>query len=203
MEWTLVMAYIVGALTSGLFSIANTWYSNKLKKKGKKRTQEYLYSIAQYNYNLNRTLFCIRNKLNASNIFLARFHNGGQFINGMKIDKFSITNESPSNNTKALQKDYENVMFTRYSKTISNLLYTDKFYIPDTEKQEGFPLEVNQRGYQSLYLFLIKGIDQIPAGFVAILFENKTMLESEQKQIVESYHNQILNYVNHTGQDDI
>lgn len=198
MNWIIVLAYIVGALTSGIFTLINTWYQNRLNRKGKKKTTKYLYSVAQYNYHLNKTLFNIRNQLGASDIFLARFHNGGQFINGLKIDKFSITNESPRMNCEPVQHDFENVMFSRYSRTISTLLYSNRFEVPNTQGEDGLPRDIAQKGYRSMYVFLIKGLDDIPAGFVAVLFKNQTDLTEDQRQIVESHHNTILNYVNHT-----
>ena len=80
--------------------LANTYLSKEHKSKRSR--------ISKLDKSLYYIEFNIRNALKCDGVYIAYFHNGGNFINGISMDKYSVVGEdySPNlNSYKAIYKD--------------------------------------------------------------------------------------------------
>lgn len=115
----------------------------------------------------------IKNDLSASGVYIAYFHNGDYYKNGLSIDKFTVVAEdydtvigdSYISKYQTRNINYITYMYHRlltdgrcYKRDIPNLKMIDNIYKSDCLA----------RGVLSTYSFLIKDEDEKPIGFVSI-----------------------------------
>ena len=96
---------IIVAIITGCFMLANTYLSKEHKSK---RSRISKLDKSLYYIELDKICFNIRNALKCDGVYIAYFHNGGNFINGISMDKYSVVGEdySPNlNSYKAIYKD--------------------------------------------------------------------------------------------------
>ena len=184
---------VLAACVGGGMKIMEILYKNRIEKSKKKHYS--LKDITMYALNIDKILFDILTKLNASRIILARFHNGGTFIGGLPIDKFSVTNEIYGDDVDhSITQMMQNILLSTHSQVIHELLVSDCYFRASlNDVPNGFKKMLSIGGVKSVYLFLIKDIDETPMSFICITFnEKETELHQDEISYVWKNHNFML-----------
>jgi hypothetical protein len=156
----------------------------------------------EYDLLLSRLLHKIKDELNATKIVVARFHNGGNFYNGLAMKKFSIYMETASANSTipCMQDTYRDVLNTRYPEVFNHLVVWEDYICADIGDciDINFKQDAKRCGFKSVNLFLIKQLNGVEEGFVGINFNYTHVMTPEQRSIVTEEIPKILGMLNMT-----
>jgi hypothetical protein len=134
---------------------------------------------------INSKIEHIREEFNADRVWVAQFHNGGNFYpTGKSMAKFSIIYETVSTNASSIQNNFHNIPVNLFSKSINQLLNNDTIEIPDFKDETvatyGLKYIADESGCKSGYLFAIKTIDEKFIGIMGVDYtKRKTKLDIE------------------------
>lgn len=138
---------------------------------------------------LGQTCGRIRKDLKANGVYIAYFHNGDYYKNGLSIDKFTVVAEDYDEGTKMNYIVKYQMTTINYINYIYHRLLTDSRYymedVPNTKMSDvNYKDDLTQRGVISSYSFLIKDYDEKPIGFISIEFTSKFKLTVEQEHLI-------------------
>jgi hypothetical protein len=174
-----LVAFITGVL--GPISILLIKYVMDKRKKKPDMVQETL-KVSEL---INSKIEHIREEFNADRVWVAQFHNGGNFYpTGKSMAKFSIIYETVSTNASSIQNNFHNIPVNLFSKSINQLLNNDTIEIPDFKDETvatyGLKYIADESGCKSGYLFAIKTIDEKFIGIMGVDYtKRKTKLDIE------------------------
>jgi hypothetical protein len=176
---SVLVAFITGFL--GPISILLIKYVMDKRKKKPDMVQETL-KVSEL---INSKIEHIREEFNADRVWVAQFHNGGNFYpTGKSMAKFSIIYETVSANASSIQNNFHNIPVNLFSKSINQLLNNDTIEIPDFKDETvatyGLKYIADESGCKSGYLFAIKTIDEKFIGIMGVDYtKRKTKLDIE------------------------
>lgn len=173
------VAFITGVLGPILVIFIKNWLDGKKKKpdmvKDTLRVSELITSKIEH----------IREEFNADRVWIAQFHNGGNFYpTGKSMAKFSIIYETVNLSTTSIQGNFHNIPVNLFSKAINELLQNDTIEISDFKDETiatfGLKYIAEESGCKSGYLFSIKTIDDKFIAFLGVDYtKRKTKLDIE------------------------
>jgi len=110
----------------------------------------------------------MRQRYGFDRVSICQFHNGGKFLNGKSMKKFSMTYEMASPGIEKIKRKYQNVMVSEFPRLFAAMLKTD-FMIITTESTE-YPdmvreMEVN--GIVQSVKVVIRGLRGDILGFIS------------------------------------
>jgi hypothetical protein len=176
---SVLVAFITGVL--GPISILLIKYVMDKRKKKPDMVQETL-KVSEL---INSKIEHIREEFNGDRVWVAQFHNGGNFYpTGKSMAKFSIIYETVSTNASSIQNNFHNIPVNLFSKSINQLLNNDTIEIPDFKDETvatyGLKYIADESGCKSGYLFAIKTIDEKFIGIMGVDYtKRKTKLDIE------------------------
>jgi hypothetical protein len=173
------VAFITGVLGPILVIFVRNWLDSRKKKpdmvKDTLRVSELITSKIEH----------IREEFNSDRVWIAQFHNGGNFYpTGKSMAKFSIIYETVNLGTQSIQRNFHNIPVNLFSKAINELLQNDTIEIPDFKDETiatfGLKYIAQESGCKSGYLFSIKTIDEKFIGILGVDYtKKKTKLDME------------------------
>ena len=110
---------IIVAIITGCFMLANTYLSKEHKSK---RSRISKLDKSLYYIELDKICFNIRNALKCDGVYIAYFHNGGNFINGISMDKYSVVGEDYSPNLNSYKAIYKDKLINKLWQLLINFL---------------------------------------------------------------------------------
>jgi hypothetical protein len=112
---------------------------------------------APFNTAINKILLVLRYELRCSDVYIARFHNGGNWMDGSPMDKFSITHGKAIASTKLLQDTYVNIFCSHWSEIYDHLIVVGEYCCADLEdcRDSNFKKEMLAHDFKACYLYLI------------------------------------------------
>lgn len=176
---SVLVAFITGVL--GPISILFIKYLMDKRKKKPDMVQETL-KVSEL---INSKIEHIREEFNGDRVWVAQFHNGGNFYpTGKSMAKFSIIYETVSTNASSIQNNFHNIPVNLFSKSINQLLNNDVIEISDFKDETiatyGLKYIADESGSKSGYLFAIKTIDEKFIGIMGVDYtKRKTKLDME------------------------
>jgi hypothetical protein len=176
---SVLVAFITGVL--GPISILFIKYLMDKRKKKPDMVQETL-KVSEL---INSKIEHIREEFNGDRVWVAQFHNGGNFYpTGKSMAKFSIIYETVSANASSIQNNFHNIPVNLFSKSINQLLNNDVIEISDFKDETiatyGLKYIADESGCKSGYLFAIKTIDEKFIGIMGVDYtKRKTKLDME------------------------
>jgi len=158
----------------------------------------------RYNRKLYELIFEIKTKLKASNVFIARLHNGGYWNNEFPMQKFSIVTETYNPSlSKSMHDKFRDVFISKYPHAMHCLIFLGEYNVTNMEYCDDMKLKDDYKEFNiiSTYMFLIKQINEerTPEAFICVSFLNQgepRVLSPEEKDMVKGEHNNILNFLN-------
>jgi len=135
----------------------------------------------------------IRDEFNADRVWIAQFHNGGNFYpTGKSMAKFTIVYEVVNVGVNSIQSNFQSIPVNLFSKSINQLLEHNIISIPDFKNETiatyGLKYIAEDTGCKSGYLFAIKSIDDKFVGIFGIDYTKKKvkLTESDINEILVS-----------------
>jgi hypothetical protein len=119
----------------------------------------------------------LRIELNCTDIYIARFHNGGSFANGERMKKFSVVYGKASMAQKELVRWTMYDKFTSHWPEVFDQLYAaGEYYCPELEnsRDSNFKRDMQKFEFKSIYLYLITqpDVERTPEAFIAINYRD-------------------------------
>ena len=188
---------LAGILFTALNQTFGIWFKAYLDRR-KKRNLIPMDKKLAFNLESDRLCLRLRKLLMADRVFLANFHNGGQFKSGVSIDKFTVVGEDYTDDAGiSLKRVYDNTLLSYAPFTFHKLLVEGHHYVEDVHcmHDKAMRKDLMARGVKSLYLFMIKDLTGEPLGFIEIAFNCQHSIDDAQKISIWSYHNEFLNVI--------
>jgi len=151
-----------------------------------------------YNSIIQKIICKLKIDLSSAKIVIGRFHNGGSFVNGLPMRKFSLAFETAGGTTIPMMDKNVGVMNSRYPTAFAQLATIDEYFISDVEDctDLNFKQDMKSWGFNACYLFLIRQFDGKENGFIGINFKYTTVLTAEQRQLVQEQMPRIMGLLN-------
>ena len=189
---------IIVAIITGCFMLANTYLSKEHKSK---RSRISKLDKSLYYIELDKICFNIRKALKCDGVYIAYFHNGGNFVNGISMDKYSVVGEDYSVNLNSYKAIYKDKLVNNFPYLFHNLIVADRHCITSTEDysfhDKMYRDELNNRNINSAYTYLIKDpVKKTPLGFVSLEYIQKVTLNETDERFIWKYQNDIANILN-------
>jgi hypothetical protein len=179
MSVSIIVAFITGVLGPLLL----LFIKNRLDKKAEK--PDMVLETLKVSELVMTKLDHIKEEYNGDRVWVAQFHNGGNFYpTGKSMAKFSIIYESVAPSVSSIQGNFHNIPVNLFSRSINQLLEHDTIEIPDfkddTVATFGLKYIAEDTGCKSGYLFAIKCIEGRFIGMLGIDYtKKKTKLNEE------------------------
>lgn len=189
---------IIVAIITGCFMLANTYLSKEHKSK---RSRISKLDKSLYYIELDKICFNIRSALKCDGVYIAYFHNGGNFINGISMDKYSVVGEDYSPNLNSYKAIYRDKLVNNFPYLFHNLIVANRHCITSTKDysfhDKMYRDELNNRNVNSAYTYLIKDpVKKTPLGFVSLEYIQKVTLNETDERFIWKYQNDIANILN-------
>jgi hypothetical protein len=158
MSVSIIVAFITGVLGPILL----LFIKNKLEKKQEK--PDMVLETLKVSELVMTKLDHIKDEFKADRVWVAQFHNGGNFYpTGKSMAKFSIIYESVAPSVSSIQGNFHNIPVNLFSRSINQLLEHDTIEISDFKDETiatfGLKYIAEDTGCKSGYLFSIKCIE--------------------------------------------
>jgi hypothetical protein len=172
---TMITTIVVAIITAIVGPILLEWFRNKFNKKKPKAVHEAI----TFNAMVDEQLSQLMDDLNCNNIWIAQFHNGGNFYPTKKsIQKFSVFYEKVSYNTFGISPILQNIPASLFPKALDKVNTESYLEILDVEaSNEFYGLEtiITQLKAKSLYLFGIYSLNDVLIGVLGISYNDKVV----------------------------
>jgi len=135
----------------------------------------------------------IKEEFKADRVWVAQFHNGGNYYpTGKSMAKFSIIYEVVNVGVTSIQSNFQSIPVNLFSRSINQLLEKDTIEISDFKDETiatyGLKYIAEDTGCKSAYLFSIKSIDDKFVGILGVDFtKRKTRLEPTDISHMSNY----------------
>ena len=176
---SILIAFITGVIGP----IAVLYIKHLLDKKRKK--PDMVMDTLRVSELVNTKIDHIKEEFSADRVWIAQFHNGGNFYpTGKSMAKFSIMYETVNTGVSSVQSNFHNIPVNLFSKSINELLNNDVIEISDFKDETiatyGLKYIAEDTGCKSSYLFAIKTIDDRFIGTLGLDYtKRKTKLDIE------------------------
>lgn len=180
MSSEVIVAFITGVLGPVTILLIKQFF-DKTKKK-----PDVIKETLKESELINTRIEHIRDDFKADRVWVAQFHNGGNYYpTGKSMAKFSFVYEVVSVGTSSIQSNFQNIPVNLFSKSINELLENDVIQIPDFKDETiatyGLKYIAEENGTKSCYLFAIKSIDEKFVGVLGVDFtKKKVKLDHDQ-----------------------
>ncbi len=167
---------LVAFITGVIGPIAILYIKHLLDKKKKK--PDMVMDTLRVSELVNSKIDHIKEEFSADRVWVAQFHNGGNFYpTGKSMAKFSIIYETVNLGTTSIQSNFHNIPVNLFSKAINELLQNDTIEISDFKNETiatfGLKYVAEESGCKSGYLFSIKTIDEKFIGILGVDYTKK------------------------------
>jgi hypothetical protein len=145
-------------------------------------------------------------EFNVSDVYLARFHNGGNFTNGTRMKKFSVPYEIAMADIKELVRwRFYDKFCSHWADVIDELFVMGEYLKPDISnkilcRDDNFRKDMDVYGFMSVFIFLICQQDKAhtPEGFLALNYTSRRFLTQEDQDSIKSEIPKLLSLMNLT-----
>lgn len=195
MELTTLLSIIL----SSLFTLLTVWLKDYIIPK--KLTTHLDESNVNSYIKLNVLCRKIRELTNADGIYIAQFHNGGVYSNGVKMNKFTVVGEDYTPGIESYKRKYNNVHCNTISYLIHDLICSNRHIIEDTNTFEFndkiYRDDLEHRGIKSSHSFLIKEpYSKKPLGFISLEFKDVKKYDKSKEDNIWKYESDIASVLN-------
>lgn len=167
----------------------------------KKKQQKLTINKSNCYIELDRICAAIRDICKAQSVYIAYFHNGGHFINGVEMDKYTVVGEDYGDDLESHKKYGKDILVTNFPYLFHNLLVRNRHYIDDVNEHyfhdKCYKDDLKRRNALSAYTFLIKDpISELPLGFISLEFDIVKGFNEDDEAEIWKKQNKIANLLN-------
>lgn len=217
---------VITALISSITVLLSIWFKDFISNRNTKRNTLKPEDKSMFYLEMDKTCNLIRESLDADGSYLAYFHNGGTFGNGISMDKFTVVGEDYNEYIKAssYKKHYYATMINYMAYAYHRLLINNRYYactgIPcgnaclvegggsckedqDIVADLSFKNDLIKRRVSSIYMYLIKDpVSDKPIGFFALEYISKYVMTDPDESKVWKHQNKLSKLLNMTVLND-
>jgi len=174
-------------VVTSIATVCTIWFKDYYIKRKVEKLKMSPIDKSEFFIKLTKICGQIKTDLNANGVFIAYFHNGDYFKNGLSIDKFTVVAEDYDAKIKISYISKYQIITINYINYLYHRLLTDgRCYnenIPELDMIDNtYKEDLIKRKVTSSYSFLIKDDNEKPIGFISIeynqLFDFKKEYES-------------------------
>jgi hypothetical protein len=196
---TAVLAF-ASALGSTLGSI---WLKDYLVHRHVKKNTPTPTDKSMFYLEIDKICNEIRESVKADGAYLAYFHNGGVFANGIAMDKFTVVGEDYNDLLACsnYKRQYTAMMINYITYAYHRLLVSNKYGEDNVDEVSDltFRNDLKLRYINSVYMFLIKNpITDKPIGFFALEYINPYTMNQSDEVAVWKQQNKLSRLLNMT-----
>lgn len=195
LDYTHIIVALISSITT-LLTIYLTWRLNNKPKKQK------ITSIKSNCYiELDKICAFVKDNVKAQGVYIAYFHNGGHFINGVDMDKYTVIAEDYESPITSYKRNNKDIMVNNFPYLFHDLIVRNRHYIDDIEEHNfqdrAYKDELKNRNIKSAYSFIIKDpVKDIPIGFISIEYTEAHGFNQENEKYIWKKQNDIANLLN-------
>lgn len=159
------------------------------------------YSVKEdsvHNTVIQKIICKIKIDLNSTKVVIGRFHNGGNYVNGLPMKKFTLTHETAGGTKEPMMDKGISVLNSKYSEAFAQLATIDEYCISDMNDctDMNFSRDMKNYGFGATYLFLIRQFDNKEDGFVGVNFNQTRVMTKEERHMVVELIPRIMGLLN-------
>lgn len=195
-----ITSVIVSVITA-ITTILGIYLKERLFPKLKQQSL----TVTKSNFYLELDIIChkIKESVKADGVYIAYFHNGGHFITGIDMDKYTVVGEDYSPELKSYKAQYKDVLVNSFSYLFHNLLVSNRHYLEDInkypDKDRGYKEDLKNRNINSTFTFLVRDpIKKTPIGFISIEYSKANTFAKEVESYIWKHQNDVANLLNST-----
>lgn len=193
------MSNVVTALITSFAMLAGIYLKDWLFPKLRK--QELTIEKSNCYIELDKTCANIRDTLKANAVYIAYFHNGGRFINGVNMDKYTVIAEDYDSCCNSFKKNFKDVLVNNFAFLFHDLLVRNRHFITDIDthkfQDKCYKEDLDNRNMKSAYTFIIKDpIKNTPLGFISIEYAIPNGFNVNDEKHIWKNQNTIANLLN-------
>jgi len=178
---TLITTILVALITAVIGPIVVSWTRLKMEKKSITNPMQ---EAIEFNSLVDEQLQNILEELECDRVWIAQFHNGGNFYpTGKSIQKFSMFYEKVSSNTPSIQHTFQNIPCSLFPQALSQIYKTGELSISEyLEGSEMYGLEAVSKSYgtESFYMVGLYSLDNHLIGVMSIAFNKQHKLPKNE-----------------------
>jgi len=178
---TLITTILVALITAVIGPIVVNWTRLKMEKKSNTNPMQ---EAIEFNSLVDEQLQNILQELDCDRVWIAQFHNGGNFYpTGKSIQKFSMFYEKLSPNTPSIQHTFQNIPCSLFPQALSQEYKFGELSIPEYEAgNEMYGLEAVSKSYgtESFYMVGLYSLDNHLVGVMSIAFNKQHHLVTKE-----------------------
>lgn len=162
---------VVGIAVPVIYRLLDKW----LDRRDKSRILARNGSMAEKTHralSMNRICSRLLEDAEADRVTINIFHNGGEFITGMKMDKFTCVAEDYKEGLTPIMQAYQGTLLTIAPYAMHRVLVNKEYIANDISciVDKVFRDMVMQEGMKSIVMYLITDVFDKPMGFVAMYY---------------------------------
>jgi hypothetical protein len=159
------------------------------------------YSVKEdscYSTIVQKIICKLKFELKSTKIVIGRFHNGGNYVNGLPMKKFTLTHETAGGTDLPMMDKCVAVLNSRYSQAFAQLATLYDYCVADVNDcpDLNFKRDMELWKFKSCYLFLMRQFDGKEDGFVGVNFKYTNVMSKEQRHMVEEQIPRIIGLLN-------
>ena len=178
---TMITTIAVALITAVFGPIAVAWARTKFEKKNDKTPMAEALEVSKL---INDQLENLMNDLDCDRVWIAQFHNGGNFYpTGKSIQKFSICYELVTIETSRIQQTFQNIPVSLFPKVLSKIYKDGELEILNTRSEEmsfGIDALTNQFKTQSICMVGLRSLDNHLIGVMGISYTKEHNVENAE-----------------------
>ena len=168
---TMITTIAVALITAVFGPIAVAWARTKFEKKSDKTPMAEALEVSKL---INDQLENLMGELKCDRVWVAQFHNGGNFYpTGKSIQKFSICYELVTIETPRIQQTFLNIPVSLFPKVLSKIYKDGELEILNAESEEmsfGIDALTNQFQTKSICMVGLRSLDNHLIGVMGISY---------------------------------
>lgn len=168
---TMITTIAVALITAVFGPIAVAWARTKFEKKNDKTPMAEALETSKL---INDQLENLMNDLGCDRVWIAQFHNGGNFYpTGKSIQKFSICYELVNIETPRVQQTFQNIPVSLFPRVLSKIYKDGEIEILNAESEEnsfGIDALTNQFKTKSISMIGLRSLDNHLIGVMGISY---------------------------------
>jgi hypothetical protein len=168
---TMITTIAVALITAVFGPIAVAWARTKLEKKDEKTPMAEALETSKL---INDQLENLMNDLGCDRVWIAQFHNGGNFYpTGKSIQKFSICYELVNIETPRVQQTFQNIPVSLFPKVLTKIYKDGEIEILNAESESnsfGIDALTSQFKTKSISMIGLRSLDNHLIGVMGISY---------------------------------
>ena len=186
---SLIDKNLITIIITNLFTLFTIWLKEYWIKRKLSKTSLTPKDRSELFLKLTQTCGQIRNDLGANGVYIAYFHNGDYYKNGLSIDKFTVVAEDYDTKVKTSYTSKYQMINISYITYLYHRLLTDgRFYMDSILESDtvdsSYKDDLLKRKMSSTYAFLIKDGNEKPIGFISLEYSKPSEFKKEYESCI-------------------